>query len=176
MIIMDRNFEHKHDPSLVHSVEDYGVYYLLQREGSNWDTNLKWEDITSLGKQQRLGMHAPYKVFNSFSEKFSATSVDLEEHLYGLAKDMGITVVSSSQILMYVDSRNFPMLREIKEEISVNLACKEVKDVFKAFLESANVGSNWTWDRNVGIIGSHLCIWRQNEKKSISLTEAKFVN
>jgi len=37
-------------------VEDNGVYYLLQREGSNWDTNLKWEDITSLGKQQRLGM------------------------------------------------------------------------------------------------------------------------
>lgn len=28
----------------------------------------------------------------------SATSVDVEEHLYGLAKDMGITVVTSSQV------------------------------------------------------------------------------
>ena len=28
----------------------------------------------------------------------SATSVDVEEHLYRLAKDMGITVVTSSQV------------------------------------------------------------------------------
>jgi len=38
---MDRDFEHKHDQSLVHSVEDNGVDYLLEREGSNWDANLK---------------------------------------------------------------------------------------------------------------------------------------
>lgn len=31
-------------------------------------------------------------------ENGSATSVDVEEHLYKLAKDMGITVVTSSQV------------------------------------------------------------------------------
>lgn len=30
----------------------------------------------------------------------SATSVDVEEHLYRLAKDSGITVVTSSQVCM----------------------------------------------------------------------------
>jgi len=31
----------------------------------------------------------------------SATSVDVEEHLYGLANKMGITVVTSSQVRIY---------------------------------------------------------------------------
>lgn len=30
--------------------------YLLEREEGGWDTNLNWEDILSLGEQQRLGM------------------------------------------------------------------------------------------------------------------------
>ncbi|KAL2979629.1 hypothetical protein AAZX31_13G182700 [Glycine max] len=41
LMVMDMDFEHKHDQSLVHSVEDNGVDYLLEREGSNWDANLK---------------------------------------------------------------------------------------------------------------------------------------
>ncbi|KAG5136570.1 hypothetical protein JHK82_021301 [Glycine max] len=81
-------------------LESVRLNYLLEREGSNWDANLKWEDILSLGEQQRLGMarlffHEPK--FGILDECTNATSVDVEEHLYGLAKDMGITVVTSSQ-------------------------------------------------------------------------------
>lgn len=30
--------------------------YLLEREGGSWDSNKNWEDVLSLGEQQRLGM------------------------------------------------------------------------------------------------------------------------
>ena len=43
----------------------------------------------------------------------SATSVDVEEHLYGLAKDMGITVVTSSQVswlYKYIGNKNTVMV------------------------------------------------------------------
>ncbi|KAK7399543.1 hypothetical protein VNO78_10728 [Psophocarpus tetragonolobus] len=81
-------------------LESVRLNYLLEREESSWDANLKWEDILSLGEQQRLGMarlffHKPK--FAILDECTNATSVDVEEHLYGLAKDMGITVVTSSQ-------------------------------------------------------------------------------
>ncbi|XP_057431902.1 ABC transporter D family member 1 [Lotus japonicus] len=74
--------------------------YLLERDASGWDAKLNWEDILSLGEQQRLGMarlffHKP-KV-GILDECTNATSVDVEEHLYGLAKQMGITFVTSSQ-------------------------------------------------------------------------------
>ncbi|KAG5029693.1 hypothetical protein JHK87_013207 [Glycine soja] len=88
------------DTRLKAILESVRLNYLLEREGSNWDANLKWEDILSLGEQQRLGMarlffHKPK--FGILDECTNATSVDVEEHLYGLAKDMGITVVTSSQ-------------------------------------------------------------------------------
>ncbi|KAK7358975.1 hypothetical protein VNO77_00918 [Canavalia gladiata] len=81
-------------------LNDVRLNYLLEREESKWDANLKWEDVLSLGEQQRLGMarlffHKPK--FGILDECTNATSVDVEEHLYGLAKDMGITVVTSSQ-------------------------------------------------------------------------------
>ncbi|KAK7318604.1 hypothetical protein RJT34_03307 [Clitoria ternatea] len=81
-------------------LENVRLSYLLEREESNWDASLKWEDVLSLGEQQRLGMarlffHKPK--FGILDECTNATSVDVEEHLYGLAKDMGITVVTSSQ-------------------------------------------------------------------------------
>ncbi|KAI4345241.1 hypothetical protein L6164_012381 [Bauhinia variegata] len=81
-------------------LENVRLNYLLEREGSGWDANLNWEDILSLGEQQRLGMarlffHKPK--FGILDECTNATSVDVEEHLYGIAKDMGITVVTSSQ-------------------------------------------------------------------------------
>ncbi|KAF7834291.1 ABC transporter D family member 1-like [Senna tora] len=81
-------------------LENVRLNYLLEREKSGWDANLNWEDILSLGEQQRLGMarlffHKPK--FGILDECTNATSVDVEEHLYGLAKDMGITFVTSSQ-------------------------------------------------------------------------------
>ncbi|XP_057491887.1 ABC transporter D family member 1-like isoform X3 [Actinidia eriantha] len=80
-------------------LENVKLLYLLEREGG-WDTNQNWEDILSLGEQQRLGMarlffHKPK--FGILDECTNATSVDVEEHLYMLANKMGITVVTSSQ-------------------------------------------------------------------------------
>ncbi|QCD98659.1 ATP-binding cassette [Vigna unguiculata] len=81
-------------------LDNVRLNYLLERDNRGWDANLNWEDILSLGEQQRLGMarlffHKPK--FGILDECTNATSVDVEEHLYGLAKKMGITVVTSSQ-------------------------------------------------------------------------------
>ncbi|KHN31367.1 ABC transporter D family member 1 [Glycine soja] len=81
-------------------LENVRLNYLLERDNNGWDANLNWEDILSLGEQQRLGMarlfyHKPK--FGILDECTNATSVDVEEHLYGLANKMGITVVTSSQ-------------------------------------------------------------------------------
>ncbi|KAI4317255.1 hypothetical protein L6164_025142 [Bauhinia variegata] len=81
-------------------LENVRLNYLLEREENGWDANLNWEDILSLGEQQRLGMarlffHRPK--FGILDECTNATSVDVEEQLYGLGKDMGITFVTSSQ-------------------------------------------------------------------------------
>lgn len=37
-------------------LENVRLNYLLEREKGGWDANLNWEDILSLGEQQRLGM------------------------------------------------------------------------------------------------------------------------
>ncbi|KAJ7945398.1 ABC transporter D family member 1 [Quillaja saponaria] len=88
------------DARLKTILENVRLNYLLEREEDGWDADLNWEDILSVGEQQRLGMarlffHKPK--FGILDECTNATSVDVEEHLYGLAKDMGITVVTSSQ-------------------------------------------------------------------------------
>ncbi|KAG6768440.1 hypothetical protein POTOM_027356 [Populus tomentosa] len=87
------------DTRLKNILENVRLNYLLEREG-NWDANMNWEDTLSLGEQQRLGMarlffHKPK--FAILDECTNATSVDVEEQLYRLAKDMGITFVTSSQ-------------------------------------------------------------------------------
>ncbi|KAG5529449.1 hypothetical protein RHGRI_029992 [Rhododendron griersonianum] len=87
------------DERLKAILENVKLLYLLEREGG-WDTSQNWEDILSLGEQQRLGMarlffHKPK--FGILDECTNATSVDVEEHLYRLAREMGITVVTSSQ-------------------------------------------------------------------------------
>lgn len=43
------------DAHLKTILENVKLLYLLEREGS-WDANQNWEDILSLGEQQRLGM------------------------------------------------------------------------------------------------------------------------
>lgn len=87
------------DAQLRTILENVKLLYLLEREGG-WDTNQNWEDILSLGEQQRLGMarlffHKPR--FGILDECTNATSVDVEEHLYKLANSLGITVITSSQ-------------------------------------------------------------------------------
>ncbi|XP_058185116.1 ABC transporter D family member 1 [Rhododendron vialii] len=108
-------------------LENVKLLYLLEREGG-WDTSQNWEDILSLGEQQRLGMarlffHKPK--FGILDECTNATSVDVEEHLYRLAREMGITVVTSSQRpalipfhsteLRFIDGEGKWELRAIKQ-------------------------------------------------------------
>lgn len=87
------------DMQLKDILEYVKLIYLLEREGG-LNASLNWEDVLSLGEQQRLGMarlffHKPK--FAILDECTNATSVDVEEHLYKLASDLGITVVTSSQ-------------------------------------------------------------------------------
>ncbi|KAK8501359.1 hypothetical protein V6N12_021054 [Hibiscus sabdariffa] len=82
------------DARLKTILKDVRLNYLLERDGTGWDANLNWEDILSLGEQQRLGMarlffHKPK--FGILDECTNATSVDVEEQLYRLAKDLDIT-------------------------------------------------------------------------------------
>ncbi|TQD82465.1 hypothetical protein C1H46_031981 [Malus baccata] len=109
-------------------LENVRLSYLLEREEGGWDANLNWEDTLSLGEQQRLGMarlffHKPK--FGILDECTNATSVDVEEQLYRLAKDMNITVVTSSQRpalipfhsleLRFIDGEGNWELRSIKQ-------------------------------------------------------------
>lgn len=87
------------DKQLISILENVRLVYLLERE-QGWDANQNWEDVLSLGEQQRLGMarlffHSPK--FGILDECTNATSIDVEEHLYRLAKEKGITFVTSSQ-------------------------------------------------------------------------------
>eukprot|EP00924_Labyrinthula_sp_SR-Ha-C_P003233 snap_masked-scaffold_15-processed-gene-3.11-mRNA-1 protein AED:0.06 eAED:0.06 QI:0/0/0/0.5/1/1/2/0/1430 len=78
-----------------------GIRYLLKRYDL-WETELKWEDVLSLGEQQRLNcarlfFHKPK--FAILDECTSAVSSDVEERLYRTAKEKGITSITISQRL-----------------------------------------------------------------------------
>jgi ABC-type uncharacterized transport system fused permease/ATPase subunit len=72
--------------------------YLLERGG--WDAVANWNDVLSLGEQQRIGMarlfyHCPkYAVLDQCTD---AVSVDVENRLYDYAKSIGISIVTISQ-------------------------------------------------------------------------------
>lgn len=53
------------DMHLKSILENVRLNYLLEREESGWDANLNWEDILSLGEQQRLGMVRVKLVFST---------------------------------------------------------------------------------------------------------------
>ena len=85
-----------------------GIQYLVEREGG-WDAKAKWEDVLSLGEQQRLGcarlfFHEPK--FAVLDECTSAVSVDVEEKLYRAAHDRGITSITISQRLALEEFHN----------------------------------------------------------------------
>ncbi|XP_051143944.1 ABC transporter D family member 1-like [Andrographis paniculata] len=116
------------DTHLKSILENVKLLYLLEREGK-WDTSRNWEDILSLGEQQRLGMarlffHKPK--FGILDECTNATSVDVEEQLYQHASNLGITVITSSQRpalipfhsleLRLIDGEGKWELRTIKQE------------------------------------------------------------
>lgn len=71
---------------------------IIEREGG-FDVEKNWDDILSLGEQQRLAMarlfyHKPkYAILD---ECTSAVSSDVEKDLYLYAKQLGITCVTIS--------------------------------------------------------------------------------
>uniref|UniRef100_A0A7S4G1Q1 ABC transporter domain-containing protein n=1 Tax=Eutreptiella gymnastica TaxID=73025 RepID=A0A7S4G1Q1_9EUGL len=81
-------------------MELVGLGYLPSREG--WATHHKWEDMLSLGEQQRIGLarlffHRP--TFVVLDECTSAVSLDVEERLYERLVQLGMTCITLSQRL-----------------------------------------------------------------------------
>ena len=86
-------------------LELVGIGYLVDRDGG-WHLVRKFEDVLSLGEQQRLGMARLFYHNPSFAvldECTDAVSVDVEERLYTTAMDMGITCITISKRLALVD-------------------------------------------------------------------------
>ena len=82
-----------------------GIGYLVGRDGG-WHIQRKFEDVLSLGEQQRLGMarlffHNPS--FAILDECTDAVSVDVEERLYKAAVSKNIVCITISKRLALLD-------------------------------------------------------------------------
>ena len=78
-----------------------GIPYLVKREGG-WDAVQQWENVLSLGEQERMGCARLFyqgPKFAILDECTSAVSIDVEEALYRAAKERGITSITISQRL-----------------------------------------------------------------------------
>lgn len=100
-MIAQADFSPEHDRALRDLLKLVKVEYLVDREGG-WHAVAKWEDTLSLGEQQRIGCarlfyHNP--TFAIIDEATSAVSVDVEQRLYKVAHDRGITLITISQRL-----------------------------------------------------------------------------
>ena len=90
-----------------------GIAYLVERWGGDaagvvvaghkgWDHVVQWEDVLSLGEQQRMMMaRMLYRkpTFAVLDECTSAVSVDAEEALYRSAARLGVTCLTVSQAM-----------------------------------------------------------------------------
>ncbi|CAL8461843.1 g1374 [Coccomyxa elongata] len=75
------------------------LQYLIEREGG-WGATAEWGEVLSLGEQQRMGMARLFfqnPKFGVLDECTNATSVDVEEHLYRHAAELGITLITITQ-------------------------------------------------------------------------------
>ena len=85
------------DEELLELLKRVNIDFLVEREG--WDEVRNWDDILSLGEQQRLSFarlfyHKPkYAVLD---ECTSAISVDMEQRLYDYCREDGITCITIS--------------------------------------------------------------------------------
>ncbi len=83
--------------------------HVLERVEGNWSTVLTWEDILSVGEQQRIAMarlfyHQP--LFAILDECTSALNVELERKFYVQCQQLGIHYISvghRSTLLEYHD-------------------------------------------------------------------------
>ena len=100
------------EEALFHQLTMVEIEYLVDRyaekneEGkvikSGWDAVMKWEDVLSLGEQQRIGCARLFYTNPDFAildECTSAVSVDVEEKLYRQAHAQSITSITISQRL-----------------------------------------------------------------------------
>ena len=88
-------------PKLQGLLDLVGVGYLSSRQWK-WVDTVRWEDVLSLGEQQRIGMarlfyHSPQ--YGVLDECTSAVSVDVEDRLYREAARLNITCITLSQRL-----------------------------------------------------------------------------
>jgi len=79
-------------------LEEVRLGYLVEREGG-WDSQNDWNDVLSGGEKQRIAMarliyHKP--LYAILDECTSAVSIDVEGHLYGYMKKVGITLITVS--------------------------------------------------------------------------------
>ena len=82
------------------TVQDEGGHSSVWHSG--WDHVCRWDDVLSIGEQQRLSIarmyyHSPK--FAVLDECTSAVSIDVEEALYSTAVERDITCITISQRL-----------------------------------------------------------------------------
>eukprot|EP00811_Abedinium_folium_P027471 NODE_4169_length_1927_cov_4.325000.p1 GENE.NODE_4169_length_1927_cov_4.325000~~NODE_4169_length_1927_cov_4.325000.p1 ORF type:complete len:570 (+),score=185.67 NODE_4169_length_1927_cov_4.325000:25-1710(+) len=92
------------------ALEVVGVTHLIEREG--WDANLKFEDVLSLGEQQRVGLarlffHRP--AVGILDECTSAVSADAEERMLAALVKIGVCCVTMSQRLALEEFHDFQL-------------------------------------------------------------------
>jgi ATP-binding cassette subfamily D (ALD) protein 3 len=83
------------DPKLNALMEQVELSYLVKREG--WDKENDWNEVLSMGEQQRIAMarlfyHCPK--FAILDECTSQLSLDIEAFLYQRCKELNITVIT----------------------------------------------------------------------------------
>lgn len=97
--------EHEVDDALLKKANELldlvGISYLVERDGG-WHVEREFENVLSLGEQQRLGMARLFyrkPDFAILDECTDAVSVDVERKLYEAAAELGITCITVSKRL-----------------------------------------------------------------------------
>jgi ABC-type uncharacterized transport system fused permease/ATPase subunit len=110
IVITDRT--QKDEDELFGQLKMVEIEYLVDRYAekdedgnvttSGWDAVMKWEDVLSLGEQQRIGCARLFYTNPTFAildECTSAVSIDVEQKLYRQAHSQNITSITISQRL-----------------------------------------------------------------------------
>jgi len=87
----------RNDTHLKQLLESVDLGHILTRIDNDWNTVLPWEDVLSIGEQQRIAMarlfyHNPSVAI--LDECTSALDEKLQERFYHMCKEKGITFLS----------------------------------------------------------------------------------